>query len=178
AQAQMRGRALPGMQGRQAALPEATSHNPSRVRNLMLAIHGFTRAQLDAASTGVDAILRGFLSDPAEAMVVKRQAIKALGLYPADENFVFIKTRMAVAPVGLRRLYMLSLAGFDDGKHDEIVGMLGNMLADPDVGTRHVAVSLAARLRPSTQLRSALLAHLSDEPEPGLRAAIGRVLSR
>ena len=156
----------------------ATTQNPERVRNLMLAIHGFSYDALQAASTDVPAILRGFIDDPAENVIVRRQAIKGLRYYPSDENFAFIQTRLDGAPIGLRRLYILTLAGFDATHHDRIVDMVGPLLADPDVGTRHATLALCGRLNADARLRGLLENRLPEESEAGVRRAINRVLGR
>ena len=178
AQAQLRLKNAPGVGQAHAKPPPATTHNPEQVRSLLLAIHGFTYDGLQAASTDVSAILQGFIDDSKESALIRRQAIKALRLYPSNENFAFIQTRMEGAPIGLRRLYILSLAGFDATHHDRIVDMVGPLLADPDVGTRHATLVLCGRLNADARLRALLEERLPEESEAGVRRAINRVLGR
>ena len=178
AQAQLRLKNVPGVGQRRATPPPATTQNPDRVRNLLLAIHGFSYNELQAASTDADAILRGFIDDPAESMTVRRQAVKGLRHYPSEENFAFIQTRLDGAPAGLKQLYILSLAGFGGTHHDEIVDMVGPLLADPDVGVRDATVVLCGRLNADARLRALLENRLPEESEAGVRKAINRVLGR
>ena len=178
AQAQMKPNRIK-LPGRQQATPApATTRNPERVRNLMLAIHGFTYDGLQAASTDVPAILRGFIEDPPESVTVRRQAIKALRHYPSDENFAFIAGRLDGSPAGLKQLYILTLTGFDATHHNRIVDMVGPLLADPDVGTRHATLVLCGRLNADARLRALLEERLPEESEAGVRKAINRVLGR
>lgn len=164
--------------GGQAAQAPATTRNPERVRTQMMAIHGFSRAGLEAASTDVSAILQGFISDPDEMPLVRRQAIKALRLFPTDDNFAFIKNELDSAPAGLQRVYLVSLRGFTESKADETAALLQPLLASGDVGVRHAAVGLAGKLALNGNLRAALGARLNDEREPGVQAAIRRVLAK
>ena len=178
AQAQLRLNSGPAVGRGNAALPAATSYNLSRVRDLMLSIHGFSYNELEAASTNVPAILRGFITSPTELVTVRRQAIKALRHYPSEENFAFIQTRLDGAPIGLKHLYILSLAGFDATHHDRIVDMVGPLLTDPDVGVRDATVVLCGRLQAGDRLRALLENRLPEESEAGVRRAINRVLGR
>ena len=178
AQAQVKLKNVPGLGQRRATPPPATTRNPERVRNLMLAIHGFTYDGLQAASTDVPAILHGFIDNPAERMTVRRQAVKALRHYPSEKNFAFIERRMDSAPIGLRRLYVLTLAGFGATHHDRIVDMVGPLLADPDVGVRDATVVLCGRLKAGPRVHALLENRLNVEPQAGVRRAINRVLGR
>ena len=80
-------------------------------------------------------------------------------------------------PLGLRRLYIGSLAGFAERKSWEVTNLLEALLADADVTVRHAAVGLAARLHSSPRLDSVLQERLSLEPDADLRAALRRTLS-
>ncbi len=160
----------------QRELTPATSRNPAGVRNHLLAIHGFTRNGLETASAGVPEILRGFIADPGESLTVKRQAIKALGLYPTDENFSFIRAGLAGAPLGLQRLYVRALMGFAPTKSDKIGPLLEGLLASPEVSLRHAAVGLAAKLAPSPALEAILRKRMQVESDATLRSRIQRVL--
>lgn len=179
AQAQLRARhpalatAAPGGDG-----PLLVAYAPQRLRNRLMAIHGFSRDDLNSVSTDVAAILRGFILDPAEAMVVRRQAIKALRLYPDETNFQFIREHIAEAPLNLKRLYVGSLRGFAPARAGEITGMLEPLLASPERTLRHAALGLAETLPPSEALRTMLRNRLPLEPEPDVRQRIQQMLSR
>jgi hypothetical protein len=168
----------PGHSGQAQTMTTATTYNPQGVRTQMMAIHGFSRAGLEAASTDVSAILQALISDGGEMMVVRRQAIKALRLFPTDGNFAFIKNELDSAPASLQRVYLVSLRGFTESKADETAALVAPLLASEDVGVRHAAVGLAGRLTLNGNLRAALSARLNDESEPGVQAAIRRVLAK
>ena len=159
------------------SLNPATSNNPVRLRNMLLAIHGFTRIRLDAASTDVPAILQGFIDSPSESITVKRQAIKALKLYPTGENLAFIEGRINSSPLGLQRLYISSLAGFIGNNEDQVANLLIPLVGNPDITIRQVAVGVAGILQLNTPLRSALEKRLDIETESSFRRAINRALA-
>lgn len=158
--------------------PVVVIYAPQRVRNRLQAIHGFSRDDLNSVSTDVPAILRSFVLNPAESMVVRRQAIKALRFFPDETNFQFIREHIADAPLNLKRLYVGSLRGFSPGRAGEITVMLEPLLASPERTVRHAAVGLAAELPPNDTLRTLLRNRLSLEPEPALRQRIQQLLSR
>ena len=169
----------PGLGGSsQEPLVPATIYDPERVRMHLLAIHGFTREQLEAASTEVDQVLRGLIDGPGEPVVVKRQAIKALRHYPNVETLDFIAARLSGAPPTLQRLFLGTLEKFparNDGRLERLVEPL---LESSDLSVRHAAVGLAAKLEATPRLRSALEAVLSGETDPALRNSIRGLLER
>ena len=122
------------------------------------------------------AILTAIIDDPKESMLIRRQAIKALALYPTDESFTFITARLEGAPLGLQRLYITSLAGFGHSRRQDILPLLEALLANRDATVRDAALGLAQHLAPGPALRGLLQARLAVEPEAGLRQAIQRQL--
>lgn len=162
----------------QTSPAQATTRNPARLRTQLMALHGFSRAGLEAASTDVAAILRGFISDSGESMFIQRQAIKALRIYPSDENFALIRGNINGAPEGLQRLYLHGLADYA-GERDEQIGTLVTPLLNSNaVGVRHAAAGLSRKLRLSGSLRASLQTRLADEPDAGVRSAIEKALRK
>jgi hypothetical protein len=159
-----------------APLPPATVRDPAAVRTLLSAIHGFTREQLEAASTDVPAILHGFIDDAGEPMLVRRQAVKALAYYPNAANLAFIAGRVDGAPLGLKRLYLGSLAGFGAVDAAGVSAILERALGDANVTVRQAAVGTAARLAELPVVRSTLQSHAASEPDPALRRQIQQAL--
>jgi len=159
------------------ALPPASQYAPERIRTALMAVHGFSREALDATSIQVPQILMGFVDDPSEALLVRRQAIKALKLYPSDAAFRFIQGHLAAAPQGLKVLLLESLAPYASTRTAELVPLLQAELQSPDVVVRHAAVSLAAKAGGQVQVRSLLSTHLASEPERTVRSAIETALS-
>ncbi len=169
----------PGLSSRQATaagqetqLTAATTRNPERVRTMLMAIHGFTQAQLDAVSTDVAAILREFIADPAESNLIHRQAVKGLRFYPSEENFTFISGELETAPPGLQVLYLLSLGAFAENREQEIVPLVNAALESDRVTVRHAAVTLAGRLPAGSGVSLGLEARLAVEPDPAVQRAI------
>ena len=161
----------------QPPLPPASQYAPERIRTALMAVHGFSREALDAISIQVPQILMGFVDDPSETLLVRRQAIKALKLYPSDAAFRFIQGHLAAAPQGLKVLLLGSLAPYASTRTAELVPLLAAELQSPDVVVRHAAVSLAAKAGGQVQVRSLLSTHLASEPERTVRSAIETALS-
>ena len=175
------GETIPKKQPREGPVPLAptTEYHPDRVYIHLLAIHGFTRQQLDAASINVPQILMGWIDDPAQSVLIRRQAIKALKLYPTDDTFAFIADRATAAPSGFLVLYLGSLSGFTDSNSVEISALLEPLLDNENVVVRHATVELAGRLKPSAVIESMLQARMAAETDPSLRRAIlDQLLSR
>jgi hypothetical protein len=170
------GAAAPGTPA--APPPAATTPDPDRVRTLLRALHGFSRAALDTASADVAAILMRFIDDPAEAVLVKRQAIKALGLYPTDSVLAFIEARAPAAPNPYKPLFVGSLGAFAASQPVRVTAAVTPLLADPDVGVRAAAAHLANTLPPSPTLKAALQDRIAVEPSADLRAKLRSALSR
>ncbi len=158
-------------------LPPATQYAPERIRTALMAIHGFTREQLDAISIQVPQILMGFVDDANESVLVQRQAVKALKLYPGDGTFAFLQGHLSAAPQGLKVLLLDSLAPYASTRSAELIPLLQTQLQSPDVVVRHAAVSLAAQAGGSVQMRGLLSSHLASEPDRSVRSAIETVLS-
>lgn len=156
----------------------ATTRNPQQVRTLLMFVHGFTRERLEAASTDVASILRGFIGDRDESMLVRRQAIKALRLFPTDGNFAFIRGNVADAPEGLQRLYLHSLRGFAGTRDEQIGAILEPLLDSNAVGVRHAAAGLSRKLVLSASLRARINSRLAREQDPGVRSALRKALRR
>ena len=171
------GQLSPGASG-QASPAQATTRNAARLRTQLMALHGFSRAGLEAASTDVAAILRGFISDSGESMLIRRQAIKALRIYPSDETFTLIRNNITGAPEGLQRLYLHSLAVYAGARDTQIGALVTPLLSSDSVGVRHAAAGLSRRLRLSGTFRASLQLRLAEEPDAGVRSAIEKALRR
>ncbi len=171
-------RGFRGPPASETVLPKATTRDPARVRMLLRAIHGTRRAQLDAASTGVAAILRAWIDSPDEPALIRRQAIKLLRLYPSAENFAFVRARLPAAPLNHARLYLTGLAAYARSRPAEVLEAVAAALADGDVGMRHAGLYLAERLAPSPRLRAVLEKRLRTEAEPSLRGGLERLAAR
>jgi len=173
---QLRPLPLPGGPVRQAEPPApATEYAPQNVRTLLLSLHGFTRAQLDAASTEVPAVLRALIDDGGESVFVRRQAIKALRLYPSDTNFAFVQARLPGAPESFARVYLTGLTAYAKDKPREVTRIVAQALADRDLGVRHAALYLAERLPPSAELRRLAAERLRQEPAEAVRRGLERL---
>lgn len=157
--------------------PQATSFEPEKVRTLMLSIHGYTRAQLEAASTDVDQVLMVLADDPDELMLVRRQAVKGLRLYPTEEVLNFIEGRVDQAPLGLKRLYLSSLSGFVNSHPGRVTAIMEDALNDSEITIRYAGLNLARKLEGDGQVNSILQQRLDTEPDPTLRNRISSVLS-
>jgi len=162
---------------RPAPPPPSSSYAPERVRTALMAIHGFTREELDGTSSQVPQILMDFVDNPKEAMLVQRQAIKALKLYPSDSAFLFLQRHLAGAPQGLAVLLLQSLSPYAATRSAELVPVLQTQLQSPDVVVRHAAVSLAAHAGGVVSVRGLLSTHLASEPDRSVRSAIETALS-
>ncbi len=171
------------LHSREAAGAAAPASHLSRrqLRNRLLSIHGFSLAGLAASEDSaeeVSAILREFITGPAEPFVVKRQAIKALASFPTERNFRFIQERILAAPLALSRLYVGSLRSFAATRSQEITALLETLLTSPEVSLRHSAARLAASLPQSPRLGALLRKRLAAERENGVRVELLRVLAR
>ena len=159
-----------------APLRQASSHDPARVRTLLQALHGFTRGSLDAASTDVPRILTTFIDSGAESMLMRRQAIKALALYPTDENLAFIETRIGAAPLGLRRLYVNSLGAFAETRPGRVAVALKPLLEDADITVRYAAAGVAGQHKDASAIRALLEDRLAKEKNASLHNEIQEIL--
>ncbi|MEE8555614.1 MAG: HEAT repeat domain-containing protein, partial [bacterium] len=148
-----------------------------RVRTLMLSIHGFTLAQLNAVSTDVPEILMTLADDGGELMLVRRQSIKGMRLYPTEPLLTFIEDRVDEAPLGLKRLYLSSLGGFAASDPARVTPLMEQALDDPDITVRYAALNLASQLGSTQEVQSILQTRLSVEPDGGLRGSIERQLA-
>ena len=158
-------------------LPLATTFDPARVRLHLQAFHGFSREQLDAASTGVPQILMGWIDDPQAPVFIKNRAIKALRLYPTDDVFSFVAARLQSAST-FQHLYLLDLQTFASTHPADIEDLLPLHLNSSDVVVRHAAVELAGRLAASPEISRMLEQRLSRERNFSVRRAIKRKLDR
>ncbi len=159
------------------ALDPATEYRPERVRILLMSIHGFTLAALNAASTDVAAILAGFI-DGGELMVVRRQAVKALRWFPSAEMLTFIEERVYTAPAGLKHLYLQSLGGFAAVAPERTTTVMAAMIDDADVTVRYAALHLSRALQSGPAVRAVLEGRLERESHRGLRQAIEERLDK
>jgi hypothetical protein len=172
------GRTVPGRGplAEEENLPTATEYDPERVRNHLRAIHGFTRARLEAASTDVPRILMGWIADPTEPMLIRRQAIKALKFYASGETFAFIRAELPQAPTPLQMLFLGTLQAHTGIRPAEVAEVAKPYLDSGAVVVRHAAVSLIGRLGDTEGRRQMLRKRLATEPDPGVRRAIQKVL--
>ena len=155
----------------------ASSYDPARLRQVLLNIHGYDKLALEAASTNVSEILMSLAGDPNEAMVVRRQAIKGLRLYPEDGVMNFIEQEAPSAPRSLKRLYLSSLSGFAASHPARVSALVAASLEDADASVRMDAVRLSDQLGATPQVKSLLQSRFSREPDAGLRAEIQRRLN-
>jgi hypothetical protein len=155
----------------------ASTVDRDRIRTYLSAVHGTTRAALDAASADVPRLLREFIVDPGEPLFVRRQAIKALELYPDGENLAFIQARVPLAEVPLARLYLVALRSYAPTMAATVEAIATEQLAHPDATVRHAALGLARSLPVTTRLRATLESRLQAEPEPALRKDLHELLS-
>ena len=171
----------PAIAGRLVAdtgpLPPATTYDPARVRLHLQDFHGFSREQLDAASTGVPQILMGWIDDPQAPVFIKIRAIKALRMYPTDEVFSFVAARLQSAST-FHHLYLLDLQSFTSAHPADIEGLLSPHLNSSDVVVRHAAVALAGRLADSPEISRMLEQRLARERDFSVRRAIKRKLDQ
>lgn len=158
-------------------LRPSVEYRPERVRALMLSIHGYTKAALQAASVDAEQILMMYAGDPQEAMVVRRQAVKGLRLFPQDSTLRFIESTMPGSPEGLKRLYLDSLEGFAAGFPDRVTALAGTALNDPLVTVRSSALHLTGVLQQTAGVRQMLESRLAVEPDAGLRSRIQQRLN-
>lgn len=165
-----------GMSGGEESLTAATDYNPDRVRNQLKAIHGFTRARLDAASTDVPQMLMAWIADPGESMLIRRQAVKALKLYPSGQTFTFIRDTLPGAPAPLQMLLLGALQAHAAQRPAEVAALAATYLEHSQVTVRQAAVSLAGALQGRPELNRKLQERLAEEPDPGVRKSIHRAL--
>ncbi len=158
-------------------LPPATTYDPARVRLHLQAFHGFSREQLDAASTAVPQILMGWIDDPEAPVFIKNRSIKALRLYPTDEVFSFVAARLESASA-FQILFLLDLQSFTSTHPADIEGLLPPHLNSSDVVVRHAAVELAGRLPASPEISRMLQERLARERNFAVRRAIKRKLDK
>ena len=159
------------------AMTPATVQDPARLRNLLLAIHGFSREALDSASADVPLLLRRFIEDEQETVTVQRQAIKALRLYPSQENLTFIQARVGSAPVTLKRLYATTLGRYSGALQQSAQSTLRTMVSDPDVGVRHAAIGAVRLLGVDETTRKTIGDRLRMEADASVRRAMKAALS-
>lgn len=154
----------------------AETRSPESVRRVLRSIHGFTRAALDAASTDVPDILMAIADDPDEAMALRRQAVKALGLYPDEAVLAFIEAEFADAPDSLQRIYLTTLRAFADTAPERATHIAAERLSHQDALMRNAALELAKRLPSSDRLVTALSTQLQQETDPNLRRELEETL--
>jgi hypothetical protein len=167
----------PGGAVEEELLSRATTYDPERVRALMLSIHGYTYAALESVSTDVPRILMMLAGDDRELMVVRRQAVKGLKLYPQADVLTFIENQVGRVPEPLRRLYLGTLGGFALGFPDRVSAIAETYLNDPELLVRYAALTLAGQLEPSPRVRSILETSLEREQDATLRSAIRKQLN-
>ena len=159
-----------------APLQQASIHDPARVRTMLQAVHGFSRAGLDAASTDVPRILTTFIDTVGETLLMRRQAVKALALYPTDENLVFIEDRIGAAPLGLKRLYVTSLGAFAGNRPGRVAVALKPLLEDGDITVRYAAAGVAGQHKDAPAIRALLENRLVKEKNASLHNEIQEIL--
>ena len=155
----------------------AVAHDPERLRTQLLSYHGFTREQLDAASTDVAQILMGWIDDPGESAFIRRQAVKALQLYRSDEVFGFISQRLPEAPPELQHLLLTDLKAYVPVHPQAVQELVLPLLDSPQVVVRQAAVEVAGQLIGSGTVVVRLQERLAVERDSGVRKAIESKLS-
>ena len=167
---------LPPKPGSQSSLTPARERNPATLRTALLAIHGFSRQSLDAATLDAPLLLRQIISDSTESVTLHRQAVKALRLYPSNENLEFIQARVGLAPVGLKRLYAATLGRYSGALQPKAAAVLRTLVGDPDSGVRHAAIGAVRLLGVDAESRKAFEGRLSVEPDPAVKRALSTAL--
>lgn len=146
-----------------------------RIIMVMSGYHGFDQNQLEEAAQGEDvsAILRGIIDDPNTSSRIRRQAFKALGLFPTNENFTYFQGKLAVEPSErMQRLILVTLGAFHVDQGEALKRTVGNYLAHPSSAMRHAALSLASQLPPEDGVKHILQARLYDEGDESVAEAI------
>ncbi|MDH4247810.1 MAG: hypothetical protein OEW39_08340 [Deltaproteobacteria bacterium] len=162
----------------QSAPELATGYDLEAVRLVLRAYHGFTQEGLLAASTQVPRALRELADSSAEDLLVRRQAIKALGLFPDPENFAFVSARLNAANVGLKRLYVAALGPYAPTRGAEVTALLAAPIQDRDALVRTYAAKVAGRVPLSTGLQGLVNTRLQVEADSGVREALFKALKR
>lgn len=162
--------------GLPATLGAAEPAEKARLRAMLMAYEGTSRAALESLGPDVAGLLRDFVDDPAEPLRARRQGAKALGLFPTETTFRFVEARVVGAPASLQGPLLVALGDLTPGREARVAVLVGQLLESPRVGVRQAAVSLAERVGP-TKVRSALQQRLEKEQEPGVRRALQRALA-
>lgn len=162
----------------QSASGAAGQRNPERVRDVLRSVHGFSRAALDAASADVPAVLEALIDAPGESPLVRRQAVKALGLYPGAGTLAFVQGHLDAAPLGLRRIYLSTLVRFGAMDAATVSTLLERGLNDADVTVRWAAADSAAALARLAPVQAVLARHAGTESDPALRSALTTALDK
>lgn len=157
--------------------PVARVRDSERVRHLLRSVHGFTREALDAASADVPAVLQGLIATPGEPLLMRREAIKALALYPGAAALAFVQGRLASAPTDLKRLFLVGLARFANVDAPTVSALLARGLADADVTVRWAAARSAIALAGLAPVQAMLTRHAGTETDPALRTVLRKALA-
>ena len=160
------------------AMQQATTYDLDRVRLVLRAYHGFTAEALQAATTEVPRALRELAGNPAEAILVRRQAIKALGLFPGPQSFSFVSAGLNEVNIGLRRLYVAALTPYATTHGAEVTTLLNAPLNDGDALVRTHAAKVALKVPTSEGLRGLVNSRLRVEADANVRGELQKVLAR
>ena len=158
------------------ALEVATERNSNRVRELLAAFHGSSRAQFDAISTHVPEILMEFIAGEETPVFIKRNAIKALRFYPTEKTFQFTQRNIDSSPVNLQKLYLLNLRAFSQDKPEAVIHLIAPHMESSEVVVRHIAVSVLSSMKPHPAAQTLLRQRLEVEGDLELKQEIRRHL--
>jgi len=164
--------------GQGQALQPATTYDLNQLRLVLRAYHGFTAEALQAATTEVPRALRELAGNPAEAMLVRRQAVKALGLFPDPQSFTFVSAGLNETNIGLKRLYVAALAPYAATHGAEVTALLNAPLNDGDALVRTHAAKVALKVPVSEGLRGLVNSRLQVEADANVRGELQKVLAR
>ncbi|MDH5750842.1 MAG: hypothetical protein OEZ59_00310 [Deltaproteobacteria bacterium] len=165
-------------EGGTPAPPPAEKKDPAALKTALQVQHGFTKSGLEAASKDVEMLLREFIRDPKETPTVKRQAIKALALYPNKTNLGFIKAELKTAPVGQQRLLLDTVKEYKGVSQPDMKEIFAEYIKHQDTTVRHSASWLASNLAPTDENIQLLDERLMVEKEPQINMILDLVQQR
>ncbi|MBI3993775.1 MAG: hypothetical protein HY342_10910 [Candidatus Lambdaproteobacteria bacterium] len=165
----------PGKAQAEARAP-LNAEDLQRLRTLLLSVDGFDRRELDALGGDVAGALKSLAADQGGDALLRRQAIKALGLYPTDDTFAFLSARLDTPEPQEKRLVLTVLGAFGARKPEQVRQLVQTHLADPNLSVRYAALGLSSHLPRTPETWNLLRARLPQEQDAALRRAIERRL--
>ena len=157
---------------RAGAASPMSDESVQRLRTLLQSLHGFERKDLDALGGDVAAALKGLVAAGSAEPLLRRQAVKALALYPTDDTFAFLITRLDTPEPREKRLVLTVLGAFASRKPQQVRQIVQLHLADPNITVRYAALGLSSHLPRTAETWNLLRARLPQEQDAGLRRAI------